>query len=95
MATHTVTLSWTASTDAVQGYNVYMATNDPGGEKAPALNGATLITADTYVATVPGPGVYEFVVTSVENGAESIHSNEASATVLPFPPTNLLVSSIN
>jgi hypothetical protein len=92
---HTVTLTWTASLDTVQGYNVYMAVDAPGTEKAPALNGATLITGTTYVATVPAPGVYEFVVTSVENGAESVHSNEASATVLPFPPTNLVVSAIN
>ena len=92
---HTVTLSWTASVDAVSGYNVYMAVNAPGTEKAPALNGSTLITGTTYVAAVPGPGVYEFVVTSVENGAESIHSNEASATVLPFPPTAVVVSAIN
>lgn len=92
---HTVTLNWTASVDTVQGYNVYMAVNTPGTEKAPAMNGGTLITGTTYVAAVPGPGIYEFVVTSVENGAESIHSNEASATVLPFPPSNLVISTVN
>lgn len=92
---HSVSLSWTASVDTVQGYNVYMAVNAPGTEQAPALNGSTLITGTTFVAQVPGPGAYEFVVTSVENGAESIHSNEASAIVLPFPPTNLVVTAIN
>jgi hypothetical protein len=92
---HTVSLSWTASVDAVSGYNVYMAVNAPGTEKAPALNGSTLITGTTFVAPVPGPGIYEFVVTSVENGAESIHSNEASATVLPFPPSSLVISTVN
>lgn len=92
---HTVTISWTASTDAVQGYNVYEAVNAPGTEKAPALNGSTLIVGTTFVAPVPGPGVYEFVVTSVENGAESIHSNEAAATVLPFPPTAVNITAIN
>lgn len=95
MAQHTVNLSWTASLDAVQGYNVYEAVNNPGGEVPPALNGANLIAGTTYAAVVPGPGIYEFVVTSVENGAESVHSNEVSATVLPFSATNLLVSSIN
>lgn len=94
MATHTVGLSWTASLDAVEGYNVYVATNAPGTEAPPALNGATLVSGTTYVATVPAPGVYEFVVTSVENGAESVHSNEVSATVLPFPPTALTVTAI-
>jgi hypothetical protein len=93
--THTVTLNWVASTDAVQGYNVYEAVNAPGTEAPPAINGGTLITGTSYVATVPGPGVYEFVVTSVDNGAESVHSNEVSATVLPFPPTNVTVSAIN
>ena len=95
MATHKVTLSWTASTDAVDGYNVYMAVNAPGTEAAPAVNGSTLITGTTYTATVPSPGVYEFVVTSVENGAESNHSPEVSATVLPFPPSAILVTAIN
>jgi hypothetical protein len=95
MATHTVTLNWVASTDNVSGYNVYEAVNAPGTEAPPALNGSVLITGTTYVATVPSPGVYEFVVTSVENGAESVHSNEVSATVLPFPPTSLVVSAIN
>lgn len=94
MAQHTVNLSWTASLDAVQGYNVYEAVDNPGGEAAPALNGANLIAGTTYAAIVPGPGIYEFVITSVENGAESVHSNEVSATVTPFPPTALMVSSI-
>ena len=95
MATHKVTLSWTASTDTVDGYNVYMAVNAPGTEKAPAVNGSTLITGTTYTATVPSPGVYEFVVTSVENGAESAHSPEVSATVPPFPPSAIVVTAIN
>jgi hypothetical protein len=92
---HSVTLSWTASADVVQGYNVYMSVNAPGAEKSPALNGSTLITGTSFVAPVPGPGVYDFVVTSVENGAESVHSNEAAATVLPFPPTAVVISAIN
>ncbi len=91
---HVVSLSWTASLDTVQGYNVYMAVNAPGTEKAPPLN-TSLITGTSFDAPVPGPGVYEVVVTSVENGAESIHSNEAAATVLPFPPTALTVTAIN
>lgn len=95
MATHTVSLSWTASLDTVEGYNIYMAVNAPGTEAPPALNGSTLVAGTTFVATVPSPGVYEFVVKSVENGAESISSNEVSAIVLPFPPTSLTVSAIS
>ena len=94
MATHTVTLTWTASLDAVDGYNVYRSTNAPGSEKAPAQNSA-LITGTTYTDTVPAPGVYDYVVTSVENGAESVHSSEVVATVLPFPPSNIVVSAVN
>ena len=94
MAQHTVSLSWTASLDSVQGYNVYMAVNAPGTEAPPALNGSTLITGTSYDAVVPSPGVYQFVVTSVENGAESVHSNEVAATVLPFSPTNLVITAI-
>ena len=95
MATHTVELNWTASLDSVQGYNVYEAVNAPGTEAPPAINGASLITGTSYMATVPAPGAYEFVVTSVENGAESVHSNEVTAIVLPFPPTALTVGTIN
>jgi hypothetical protein len=94
MATHTVQINWTASADAVSGYNVYEGTA-PGNESATAVNGATLITGNTYTATVPAPGVYSFVVTSVENGAESVHSNEIIATVKPFPPTAVILGTIN
>ena len=92
---HTVALSWTASTDTVDGYNVYMSINSPGTEKAPALNGSTLITGTTYTASVPGPGIYDFVVTAVASGAESVHSGEVSATVLPFPPSALKITAIS
>lgn len=90
---HTVSLSWAASADAVQGYNLYRATNAPGTEAPPPVNSA-LITGTTYTDTVPGPGAYEYVVTSMENGAESVHSNEVAALVLPFPPTDLVVTAI-
>ena len=94
MATHTIALSWTPSTDAVSGYNLYQGTA-PGNEGATPLNGTTLITGDAYVATVPSPGEYSFVVTAVENGAESVHSNEVVASVPPFPPSALVVGKIS
>jgi hypothetical protein len=94
MAAHTITIGWTASTDAVQGYNVYEGTA-AGNESATPLNGTTLITGTTYVVTVAGPGVYSFVVRSVENGAVSVNSNEAIATVPPFPPTNVAITAIS
>jgi len=91
---HTIALSWTASTDAVQGYNVYEGTA-AGNESSTPVNGTTLITGTTYTVTVAGPGVYSFVVKSVENGADSVNSNEVIATVPPFPPTGLTVGAIN
>jgi hypothetical protein len=91
MGLHTVPISWTASTDAVNGYNVYRG--PAGAEVAPALNGTTLITGTSYSDQV-SPGVYSYVVTSVENGAESVHSNEVTATVPPFPPTNVTLGTI-
>lgn len=91
MALHTVPISWTASTDAVNGYNVYRGAT--GAEVAPPLNGASLITGTSYSDQV-SPGVYSYVVTSVENGAESVHSNEVTATVAPFPPTNVVLGTI-
>ena len=89
---HTVTINWTASVDAVQSYNVYRSTVS-GAEIPPFINSAP-ITADTYTDIVPSPGIYYYVVTSVENGAESVHSAEISAAVLPFPPTNVVLGTI-
>jgi len=57
------------------------------------LNGTTLVTATTYTDAPATAGKYFYVVTSVENGAESIASNEVSVSLLPLPPTNLHVVS--
>lgn len=94
MATHTVNLSWSPSTDSAAQYNVYMSVNAPGTETAPALNGSTPITGTTYAATVPSPGIYDFIVKAVENGAESVASNEVQAVVVPFPASSLVITSI-
>lgn len=93
---HTATINWTASPDAVQGYNVYRATTS-GQEAPPALNGTTLITGTSYIDTTVQVGqVYFYVVTAVANGFESIHSNEATSTViLPLPPTDVVVSAVD
>jgi len=91
MALHTVPISWTASTDSVNGYNVYRGAL--GAEAPPPINGTALITGTSYSDQV-SPGVYSYVVTSVENGAESVHSNEVTATVPPFPPTNVVLGTI-
>lgn len=89
---HQAALSWTASADAVAGYNVYRGTNPPGNEGATPIN-AALITGLTYtdLAVTAGEKI-DYVVTAVSaQGVESVHSNEVSATVPIFPPTGLLV----
>jgi fibronectin type 3 domain-containing protein len=80
---HSVSLSWTASTSSVIGYNVYRSTISGGPY--------TLITGSpnggiTYTDTAVQAGVtYFYVVTAVDaNGNESAFSNEASATI-PTP----------
>jgi hypothetical protein len=80
---HSVVLTWTASTSAVVGYNVYRSTTSGGPY--------TLITGSpvggiTFTDTSVQAGVtYFYVVTAVDgNGVESVNSNEASATI-PTP----------
>lgn len=88
---HSVTLSWIASIDAVDGYNIYRGVNPPGNESTTPLNGTTLVTGTSYTdLTVVVGGNYDYIVTSVKSGIESIHSNESTARILPAPPTNLV-----
>jgi hypothetical protein len=77
---HQVTLSWTASTSQVAGYKVYRASNSNGPFSV--LN-TGLISATTYVdQTVTSGLTYYYYATAVDNqGAESIASNQVSATV--------------
>lgn len=89
---HQATLTWNASVDVVDGYNVYKGTT-PGGEGAVAIN-TGLVTALTYVDTAVQVGVrYSYFVKAVKNGIESVASNEATTTViLPAAPTGLAVT---
>lgn len=90
---HSVTLTWTASADTVDGYEVYRGTTS-GGEAATPLN-ATILNALTYVDTPPGPGTYFYYVKSSAGGVLSVPSAEVKALVPPFPPTALVVSAIS
>ncbi len=84
-STHNVTLAWTASTDAGASYNVYRAAATGGPYTK--INSLP-VSGTTYVDTTVAVGTaYYYVARSVLNGVESINSNEASATVLPAPPT--------
>ena len=90
---HQVVLTWTASIDATggagEGYNVYKGIV-PGTEGATPVN-SSLITALTYtdLAVVAGQA-YEYFVTFVKAGVESVHSVQVTTPViLPAAPTNL------
>jgi hypothetical protein len=79
-ASHSVTLTWTASTSAVTGYNVYRST--VSGGPYTKMN-STPIAAITYLDTaVQAAQTYYYVVTSVDSGGvESANSTEVSANV--------------
>jgi hypothetical protein len=82
-AAHSVTLTWSASTSPVAGYDVYRS-EISGGPYA-KLDSSPLA-ADTYTdSTVQAGSTYYYVVTSVNSsGVQSADSAQASATV----PTN-------
>jgi hypothetical protein len=77
---HSVTLTWTASTSTVAGYNVYRST--VSGGPYTKLN-LTPVAATTYTDTTVQSGMtYFFVVTSVDSsGVESANSTEVSAAI--------------
>jgi Abnormal spindle-like microcephaly-assoc'd, ASPM-SPD-2-Hydin len=80
---HSVDLSWSPSTSAVVGYNIYRsgASDGPYAKINSALNAATGYTDNTVQAGV----TYYYVTTAVdESGVESVYSNQAQA-VVPTP----------
>jgi hypothetical protein len=80
---HSVSLSWTASTSTVVGYNVYRGTVSGGPY---TLVNSSLVAGTTYTDLGIASGqTYYYVVTAVNSsGAESVYSNQASAAV-PTP----------
>lgn len=80
---HSVSLSWTASTSTVVGYNVYRGTVTSGPY---TLVNSSLVTGTTYTDLAVASGqTYFYVVTAVNSsGTESVYSNQASAAV-PTP----------
>jgi hypothetical protein len=77
---HTVALTWTASTSAVSGYNVYRSTTSGTGY---AKLNASLVPAVNYSdSSVVNGTTYYYVTTAVDPGGnESSYSNEASADI--------------
>ena len=78
--THTVGLTWNASTSTVSGYNVYRSqTSGTGYVK---INGTLVPTLNYTDASVQNSITYFYVTTAVDsNGVESVYSNEASAVI--------------
>jgi hypothetical protein len=79
-SSHTVALSWNASTSNVTGYNVYRSTTSGTGYLRITTSPLTSL---TYVDdTVLSATTYFYVATAVdENGIESSNSNEAQAII--------------
>jgi fibronectin type 3 domain-containing protein len=77
---YSTTLSWTASTSSVTGYNVYRGTTSGG----PYTKLTASVDSNTSYAdnSVQAGLTYYYVVTSVNSsGAESVYSNQVSATI--------------
>jgi hypothetical protein len=77
---NSISLSWTASTSTVSGYNVYRSTSSGGGYSK--LN-AALISGLSFSDTTAVSGTkYFYVATAVDSdGDESVDSNQATATI--------------
>jgi hypothetical protein len=77
---HSISLSWTASSSTVVGYNIYSATQSGGPyTKMNSSPSASLTYSDTNVVS---GDTYFLVATSVDSsGVESANSNEATALV--------------
>ena len=74
-------LSWTASTSAVVGYNVYRST--VSGGPYTKIN-SSIVTGTSYAdSTAVASTVYYYVVTAVTPALESPGSNQASANIPP------------
>ena len=80
-SSHSVTLSWTASTTGtVSGYNIFRATTS-GGYGTTPLNSSP-VPGTTYTDTTVAAGqTYFYVATAVGSGVSSIDSNEVPATI--------------
>ncbi len=80
---HSATLSWTASTSTVAGYNVYRGTTSGGPYTK--LN-SSLVAGTTYTDnTVAAGQTHYYVVTAVDSSnIESVFSNQVQA-VVPSP----------
>jgi len=80
LVSHSVALSWTASSSTVSGYNVYVSSTSGGPYTL--LNSGLVAGTSFTDSTVQSGNTYFYVVTAVDaNGVESIFSNEFTAVV--------------
>jgi hypothetical protein len=89
---HSVSISWAAALDPVDGYNVYSGTAS-GAEGTTPLNGSTLITGTTFIDIAPAVGEDFYTIQSSLGGVLSQMTSEIETTILPAPPTNLAVTA--
>jgi hypothetical protein len=85
---HQVILTWVASVDVVDGYNIYRSAS-AGAETGSPINGTTPVTGTTFTDTNVTDGAFFYVARAVKGGVESVNSNEAEATILPAAPSGL------
>ncbi len=92
----TVTLSWTAPSGTVSGYNVYMSTASGGEAGTTPVNNNVLVKGTTYTVTTPNPGTFYFQVAAVNPAGEGSFSSEASsaaAAVKPGAPASVAATA--
>jgi fibronectin type 3 domain-containing protein len=79
-SSHSVQLSWTASSTSGVSYDVFRATTS-GGYGSTPLNPSP-IAGTTFTDTTVLPGqTYFYVATAVDSGESSVDSNEVSVTI--------------
>jgi hypothetical protein len=79
-SSHTVGLSWNASTSTVAGYNVYRGTQSGGPYTK--LNSSTMSSTTYTDSSVQSGTTYYYVATSVDaNNVESGYSNQVTAII--------------
>ena len=80
---HAATLTWTASTSSVSGYNLYRSSISGGPYTK--INSSPIVTTSYVDSTVQAGLTYYYVVTSMDStGTESTYSNQVLATI-PTP----------
>jgi hypothetical protein len=92
---HSVVLTWTASTDPVTGYNVLRGTSASGPfTVVNSVPLAATATSYTDVGPFPNLGPFYYTAQSISGSTTSVNSNVTAAVFLPpAAPTNLTVAS--